>query len=275
MASRLRAQGLRMPAPGARHRSNGGEIHVWIAPLELPPVTLAALRQTLSQGELARAAAFRFPCDRDRFISAHGTLRRLLAAYIGITPSELQFGRNTSGKPVLNRCSFGKTLRFNMSYSRSTALFGVALDREIGVDIEYEDPGVFNKNMRVESFTLAERSVIDSLAPAERTHASFRYWTLKEAFVKARGAGLSYPPRLLDVSSLPAGSPRILSSDAGSADCIDWTLRSLPAPPGFAAAVACNATGCRIVCGQLGEFDAETWKVPGFTQRPLGSCAKG
>jgi 4'-phosphopantetheinyl transferase len=246
-----------------------GEIHLWLASLILPPEALTACHRFLSFEELAMAARFRFARDRNDFVAAHGMLRWLLAGYVGRAPHELRFSRNASGKPSLDHEFAGGVLRFNISYSRGAAIFGIALEREIGVDIECESTNaVEGIDMLTECLAPNERAALRSLCPRARARAFFMFWTLKEAFLKAHGDGLSFPLSLLDVSAVPAGHPRILSSGGGFEDGECWTLRTIRVFPGYAAAAAYRGNSCRIIRRRLQEVDIAAPAPPAVERRP-------
>jgi len=113
-----------------------GEVHVWSVPLDVSPETSAGLYETLGEDEQSRSARFRFERDRRRFIVARGSLRELLTRYLATPPGQLRFVYNTFGKPGLSpEC--GSALRFNISHSADLALIAIALDAEVGVDLEH------------------------------------------------------------------------------------------------------------------------------------------
>ena len=112
------------------------EVHVWRAALDLEAARLHSLRHTLSAEEQARAERFYFDKDRKQFVAAHGLLRAILAQYLKIEPSQLQYCYNPLGKPSLARTPGREALRFNMSHSHGLALYAVSCGRELGVDLE-------------------------------------------------------------------------------------------------------------------------------------------
>ena len=96
---------------------NAAAIQVWSVPLALPPARIAALWETLSADERARAMAFRFEADRGRFVAARGLLRALLGHILSQAPGRLRFRYGSRGKPALcGPCGAGR-LRFNLSHA--------------------------------------------------------------------------------------------------------------------------------------------------------------
>ncbi|MEW6405532.1 MAG: hypothetical protein AB1649_27380, partial [Chloroflexota bacterium] len=65
------------------------EKHWDLAGRRLRPASVKLAGTCLSADEAERAARFHFPADRDRFILAHGHLRRILARYVRCEPHQL------------------------------------------------------------------------------------------------------------------------------------------------------------------------------------------
>jgi 4'-phosphopantetheinyl transferase len=256
-AARMRTE-ERIDCPGGRQcRLGRDEVHVWLASLRVSPEALKELELFLSPGERARANRFRNPRDRGHFVAAHGIAREILGRYAGMEPRGLRFETDRSGKPALGRTSGGKSLAFSMSHSGTAALYGVARDRNVGVDIELIDPSLVDEDVSKRLLSSPERAALDVLPPAARANTLFRFWTLKEAYLKARGDGLAIPPSAIDVSAAPSGAPKMLAGGVGTEDGISWTLAVIPTLPGYAAAAACRGSGRRILCGLFGHRDSE------------------
>ena len=214
-----------------------GAIHLWQVCLEVDSCQLKALNQQLSVDEQARSTRFRNQNDRERYIVAHGSLRTILSRYLETAPARLAFQHNAYGKPFLHP-SCSEHIRFNMSRSGGLSLIAVAKEREVGVDIERIRH--LNDSMQIaeQFFCPAECSFLGLLVPEERRQAFFRYWTLKEAFVKGRGQGLSIPLDQFEVCF--QGEKPILRGASGrdGVDTGDWSLLELNPHPGYAAALA-------------------------------------
>jgi 4'-phosphopantetheinyl transferase len=207
-----------MPAVGV------GEIHLWCFRLDEPRDALA---DALSADELARAARLRRPVDRHRFAVAHATRREILSRYVGVAPADLRFEAGDRGKPQLAGPAGG--LQFNVAASGGLALLGVRADGEVGVDLELVRLQFDWRPLAASFFTWAENRALASLASDAGRAAFFRCWTRKEAYVKARGEGLSRP---LDGFELAVERAPAVERMAG------WWIRELDAAPGYAAAVA-------------------------------------
>jgi 4'-phosphopantetheinyl transferase len=197
-------------------------------PLDGSPGAIPALAATLDAGELARAAAFRHPRDRDRFIARRAWLRGLLAEELGCTPGEIAFDQNAFGKPIVRD---GDDLRFSVSHSDGLGLCAIAHGTELGCDVERLNPALADPAVARSLFARAEVRALEALPPEEWVEGFFNCWTRKEAFVKAIGQGLSYPLSIFEVSVRP-GAPAALLCGGGG-----WSVQSFQPAPGYQAAV--------------------------------------
>lgn len=203
------------------------QVHCWHTSLDLAPATLARLQSTLSSAERARGERFRFERDRRRYIAAHGVLRQVLAGYLGVAPQRLAFVHNAFGKPSLHP-SFGDALRFNLSHSAGLALIGIALDAEIGVDVEQLRACPDELLIARQLLPMAQASGWCALARPQRTQAFLAAWTLREACLKARGIGFGGPAAV-------AGAPY---SPGEALAAARRTLLGLAPQPGYVGALA-------------------------------------
>lgn len=223
-----------------------GEIDVWRVNLNRPAEQAESLPQILAPDERDRAARFHFPSDRRRFINARGTLRVLLGRYLGMPPAELQFRYGPFGKPSLTPQCGGDTLRFNVSHSHGLALYAFARGREIGVDLEYIRAGFAGEEMAEGFFSPREVETLRALPEDLKTRAFFNCWTRKEAYVKARGEGLSFPLNQLDVAFTPGERASLLYVRDAPSEPLRWSLRELTPAGDYAAALVVEGRDCRV-----------------------------
>lgn len=209
-----------------------GEAHVWVARVDVPPEQIARLDAVVTGEERARAQRFRFQVLRDRFSATRAIRRLILAHYLDADPQRLTFVRGPRGKPELVADGSGG-LRFNESETQGLALFALTRVSAVGVDVESVRP--FDDADRiVEMFASGlERQLFRHIPAGHRNAAFLRWWTGKEAYVKAVGTGLYQD---LDTYSVSFDSPlRLLEADAG--DARRWSLVELRPAPGFTAAL--------------------------------------
>jgi 4'-phosphopantetheinyl transferase len=167
------------------------EINVFLVDLEAGNLLPDPYEALLSREEKERAAGFRFPPDRWRYVCMHGILRTLLSSYLGVDAGGIVFSSNEYGKPCVPHGP-----EFNMSYSAGRGLIGLARV-PIGVDIEMVDPDVVTPEMIEEVFSDDERESFFKGGPAVSVRSFFRGWVRKESVIKAMGTGVSFPLKLV------------------------------------------------------------------------------
>ena len=181
-------------SPPAGLLLDANEIHVWlIEAAETAAANLGAYAALLSAAEQARADRFKFAKDRLLFTVAHAALRSILARYTEILPGNLQFDLSGHGKPKLRMPQAGSpvAVAFNLSHSHGVALLAVARSREVGVDVEFVNADFAFDEVAERFFTAGEVAALRALPAHLRRQAFYKCWTSKEAFLKAKGTGLS------------------------------------------------------------------------------------
>lgn len=231
-----------------------GEVHIWLASLEQPPGSMQQFQSTLSPDEQARAARFSFDKDRRRFIAARGILRALLGRYLHVPAETLRFIYNAHRKPALPPETH-PVLCFNLSHSYELALYAFACEREIGVDIEYMRSLTSNDYILLAKrcFSQSEYAALCALPESLQRQAFFNGWTRKEAYVKARGKGFSIPLNSFEVSLVPGEPVALLTSREAPHTVTDWSLRALPVPADYTAALMVQGREWRGYCQWWGE----------------------
>ena len=223
-----------------------GEIHVWRASLDQPGITFQRLETILAPDELVRATRFHFTKDRNHYIVARGILRTLLGGYTKSDPGSLEFSYNAYGKPALKRATHGSDVRFNLAHSRALALYAFALGREVGIDVEYMKPHIEVLSVAQHSFSRDEQAALVALSPEERLQGFYNCWTRKEAYIKARGMGVSLGLERFDVSLKPGEPAALLHSKEDTQEPSRWALIELAPAEGYAGALAVEGQGWRL-----------------------------
>jgi len=202
------------------------EVHFWPCRIAEHSHRLPEFEASLSPDETARAAAFRFQELRDRFVVCRGLLRNLLGNYLDEAPGLMEFRYNPCGKPSLAGSHRTAGLRFNLAHSHGTAVFAFALDREIGVDVEFLRADFVLEDARL--FAPSELQQLRSLSGEEKVREFFRLWTQKEALLKAAGTGFNAPWQIVS-----------------EPDTI-WSVMDMKCFDGYAAALAAEGSGFHI-----------------------------
>jgi 4'-phosphopantetheinyl transferase len=224
------------------------EIHLWRAALDLKAAEVEPFLGILSAEELEKAGRFGSKEPRYRFILARGLLRNILSLYLGTDPAEIRLIYDLSGKPALEGQTGRQALRFNLSHSGEMALFAVAFGRELGVDIERVRERTPWEQILKRFFTPEEALSIRDLPPEQRREAFFATWTLKEAYLKARGGGLPMGMDWFTVLRLPGEHVSRLRIPRNPQEARRWSLVTIDPGPGYMGALAVEGEGLPLKC---------------------------
>ncbi|MEO6458554.1 MAG: 4'-phosphopantetheinyl transferase superfamily protein [Chloroflexia bacterium] len=215
------------------------EVHVWLADLDVAASNSTAPEGILSPAELARAERYLHESDRQHFIAARAILRNLLGTYTETPPQEIIIEHHPNGKPFLQSKSGIKVLQFNLSHSENITLYAFSWGRQVGVDIERLRNTVDIESLARRILTYDEYADFQACAATHKTQLFYRYWTCKEAIVKASGGTLNEMSRIA-VSpghGYPAGwikMNRGMPSDS-------WVVREVAPLPGYTAALVAES----------------------------------
>jgi 4'-phosphopantetheinyl transferase len=225
---------------------------------------LAAFAKTLSDHERKRAERFQFDRDRDRFIIRRGLLRRMLGHYLHTDPAQVAFTCQSRGKPVLAGITDGQTLHFNLSHSHGLALFAVARESALGIDLERIRPIPEIDQIAARFFSPYENALLDDLPKEQIPEAFFHCWTRKEAYLKATGEGIADSLPEVEVSLSPGRAAQVVSIAGDLQEAALWTIHALAPAPGFVGALAVKAKDFEALCCRWpsGEGDSVSLEVP-------------
>jgi len=219
-----------------RRRIEERAAHVWHAQLQMEPSTARTLSELLSPDESFRAQRFRFVRDYETYVVSRGLLRLLLSYYLDLPPPEIRFIYGPYGKPALApECG---RLEFNLSHSKGLVAYVFSPHREVGVDIEFVCPKRADWQVARQCFSLREIESLQKVPSELFTEAFFACWTRKEAYIKARGVGVSLALDQFDVSVEPGEQPALLGSRENPQEASRWTFKDLNLVPEFKGALA-------------------------------------
>lgn len=226
----------------------------------------------LDDVERARAGAFRRRADGLLYVAAHAGLRRLLSRYTGQDPQSLRFIREPCpgcaephGRPAV--ADPPVPLHFSLSHSFGVALVGFA-PVPVGVDVE-RLPRAHTVEICAPALHPGERAELAAVPPADRRAVFGWLWTRKEAYLKGLGVGLR------------RGATQDYLGFRGSEHPVDWTVRSIPCFPDYAAAVAVrhpapSAAGVRCVPARWLDSSG-AWRLedaPAGVRMPLAAAGR-
>jgi 4'-phosphopantetheinyl transferase len=166
---------------------------------------------------------------RLQYLATRILCRRVLSHYAKIHPTEWRFAAGAHGKPRIARPRAFSSLRFNLTHTRGLIVCLVSRAGEVGVDVEEISRKVDIVEIIRHFFARSEREMLDRLTGATRTRRFFELWVLKEAYLKARGRGLSISPQRIPIHLDESGEP---------APIRDWQLALHRPTPRHVAATA-------------------------------------
>jgi 4'-phosphopantetheinyl transferase len=215
------------------------EVHVWIAEPEsiTEPRLLEEYRALLDSSERERHQRFYFERHRQQFLVSHALVRQCLSRYEPVPPEAWAFALNAYGRPEVTGQASSR-LRFNLSHTDGMAICAVALDMEVGADVE----DTLRKGATVElvdrNFAPAEAAALRALPVERQRERFFELWTLKESYIKARGMGLSLPLDQFAFELRPGEPPRIAFDPRLQDEPASWQFFQLQVSERHKAALA-------------------------------------
>ena len=182
-------------SPAGRVSIGAQDAHVWLT--QPDSIRDAALLERyfalLGPEEQARHARYLFDKDKHLFLVAHALVRCTLSRYDARAPSDWTFVIGAHGRPEIAPGTCELPLRFNLSHTPGLVACAVTLGRDVGVDVEWMDRRSETVSIADRFFSADEVRDLQALPVDRRRDGFFRYWTLKESYIKARGMGLAIP----------------------------------------------------------------------------------
>jgi 4'-phosphopantetheinyl transferase len=228
-----------------------GEVHLWAWTFDRGGEPAPEDLRILDDFERGRTARFRFSLDQVRYSLCHANMRRILASYLDQPPESLAVREAFGGKPELT--GEPARLRFNLSHSRSVAALAVALDMEVGVDMEDVRP--IETDVAKRYFSPTEFASLSTLGGQSWLDGFYRCWTRKEAILKAEGLGLRIPLDAFDVSLLADEPAALLAARPEARLTAQWNLHHLSVAAGTMGALAVAHPSPKI---SMAAFESES-----------------
>jgi 4'-phosphopantetheinyl transferase len=226
-------------------------VHVVRLNLDIPSERWIPLNAYLTDDERGRAARFRVDGPRQQFVICRATLRRLLSQHCNVSPHAVPLQCGNHGKPEIAFAAFGSNvprIEFNVSHSGSLGLIAVTVGSSVGVDVEEFDTRVQTLKLAERYFSPEEAATLIKLVPEKQLTGFYRGWTCKEAYIKAKGSGLSLSLSSFSVEIDPDQPASLCHVDDQPDEPAHWTTRSLDVGENYAAAVMVARPNCRIEC---------------------------
>jgi 4'-phosphopantetheinyl transferase len=178
-----------------------------------------------------------------RFIVCRAATRAILADYVGTEAGLVEFTYGPHGKPSLSESSAQGLVEFNVSHSGDLAVLALAWRREVGVDVEAIKPIMHMGRMVQHCLGPAEQRAFYRNNAASQTERFLTYWTHKEAYLKAVGAGLQIPLRDVRCDLRDPRRPRITRQSNGEEETTsEYQVTELDLGPGYLGALVAQGS---------------------------------
>lgn len=171
-------------SPGTCSKLHSMEVHLWRIRLNLPLVELSHLEKKLTAKEKMKASKYLHQKDRNSFIIGQACTKKLVAQYLNIEVSQVIFQIGMNGKPYI---PIHHKLHFNLSHSGEWVFIAFG-SQELGIDLEKIAGNFITDSLLEQCFHSNELKVIKE--SCDPTAEFFKFWTRKEAFLKATGIGI-------------------------------------------------------------------------------------
>lgn len=152
-----------------------------------------AYADLLSPEEQRRHERFAFEGDRRRYLVTRAMLRSVLSRYVDVHPGRWTFRENAYGRPEISAPAGAATVTFNLAHTEGLIACLVGRPAPIGVDVEWCGRVVEPLALAHRFFAPSEAAALRATPRSRRRRRFLEYWTLKEAYAKARGRGLALP----------------------------------------------------------------------------------
>lgn len=175
---------------------NKAEVQIWYCAIETLKDNYWQEEASgfLSIPEKEKYKQFRLPKDRDLFLGGRYLLRTGLSEIFGgLKPWEWEFKFNAYGKPSVANTRTTGSISFNLSHCSGMIACAFSIVDEIGIDIERTDRKLKYLEFAGQNFSPEEVAAINNQKKEDQNALFFKYWTLKESFIKAKGLGLQIP----------------------------------------------------------------------------------
>jgi 4'-phosphopantetheinyl transferase len=223
-------------------------IHLFLGSLDdvdIPDIR-SACSELLCSGETEQAKRFTSDRHRREYVLAHGLLRAALSRFApDVAPTAWRFERNRYGRPFISYPQSIEPFHFSLSHTDGFVACAVSSHERIGIDVEATDRPVSHVGIARSFFASAELADLISLPDAGQKDRFFDVWTLKEAYVKARGLGFHLPLDEFSIHVAPNGKRGITFSSELRDDPESWSFTQFSPSPRHRLAIA-DGSGCGL-----------------------------
>jgi len=228
------------------------------------PALLAEYRELLDDDERGRLSRYHVPADARAFLASHALVRTALSEFADQPPKSWRFRRNQYGRPEIDPPG-AHGLRFNLAHTRE--LVGCIVSRGAEVGIDLESPRDLGDLLAIAQrfFAQEEAALLRTLPPEKQAPYFLSIWTLKEAYVKARGMGLSLPLQRIRFE-IERGEIEFQIAPELEDDSAEWSFALLRTAARHLVAIAVRRRGLAP------ERMVPKWIVPLTNLTPSAEC---
>jgi 4'-phosphopantetheinyl transferase len=178
--------------------------------------------------------------DRALFLVSHALTRIVAAHHIAIAPRAVRYVPTVTNHEKPRFAGTASELQFSLSHSGARTVVAISRAVTLGVDVERVGTASPDGSLVASVLSATERQALMATQPPARPWAFCRYWTRKEAVLKATGDGLGISPRRIAVTAPTTAAALVRWSGPGRpAKAVH--LYDLDAAPGYAASLAALA----------------------------------
>jgi 4'-phosphopantetheinyl transferase len=236
-----------------------GDVCVWHArttDLAADPAREARAREWLDADERARMDRYRADADRGMFLLGRVMARALVGRALGVAPTAWPWREGPRGRPEVD--DLGSALGFNLAHTGGLVACAVRRGGEVGVDVEHRDRPALDRRLVDRYCAPEEIADIQRRGPDGWRDQFLKYWTLKEAYLKARGLGIAVP--LADVCFQLTPEPvRLAGLHSLAGDSTEWAFALGELPGRLFLAVAAPLAGAAPPRFVVEPFPPELW----------------
>ncbi len=237
------------------------EIHLWhckLADFSLQELQRSCLHW-LTDVELLRYHRYFFDRHRKQLLLGRFLIRSVLSQYVEkLAPQQWRFVHNDFGKPAIDPAQNEASLYFNLSHSGEKLVLAISKIESIGVDIENGDKSRRVRRIAGRFFSRQEVSDLLALHESQRLGRFYQLWTLKEAYIKARGLGLAMPLQQFSYAFPAPGQIEISFAEELKDNALFWQVWQFDIADNYPLALAVKSGSAARISS------ISSWNLPGL-----------
>lgn len=243
------------------------DVHVWFAsPLEIVERSLLEkYRRLLTNDERAQEKRFHFARDQHTYLVTRALVRTVLSKYVAVAPDQWRFLRDAYGRPRIANFTHNRNMTFNVTHTGGLIGLAVVGEAALGIDAEDMRGNPIQMDVADRFFTKTELQQMRCLESHEQEERFYAVWTLKEAYIKARGLGLSIPLDSFSFDFSRSGIARMEMSEMLEDTASRWQFwQWRPTSHHVAAICASKRTGIdrKLICRFITPSEREEMVEP-------------